>query len=166
MAGWFGPKRNGYGIGPRGWQGWLATALLLGGAVLCWTAYSMIVREPMLVAFFEAHPASKLVLAVLAFSIALAPWYAERLSPEMKPLTVLLPALLIWMLGFEIASSVWKVQVDYLLATNEGEYLLEGLRWIGWLPLLAKAPMLFSSIVVRPPAKFPGDAEYWRTLWQ
>jgi hypothetical protein len=34
MAGWFGPKRFGYGIGPRGWQGWLATALLLGGAVL------------------------------------------------------------------------------------------------------------------------------------
>ncbi len=54
--------------------------------------------------WFEAHPAAKLVLAVLAFSIALAPWYAERLSEQMKPLTVLLPAILIWMLGFEIAA--------------------------------------------------------------
>ncbi len=125
------------------------SVILLGGAVLCWTAYSMIVREPMLVAFFEAHPASKLVLAVLAFSIALAPWYAERLSPEMKPLTVLLPALLIWMLGFEIASSVWKVQVDYLLATNEGEYLLEGLRWIGWLPLAALFLWVRERLVLR-----------------
>ncbi|MDB5489521.1 MAG: hypothetical protein JWQ58_3236 [Reyranella sp.] len=125
------------------------SVILLGGAVLCWTAYSMIVREPMLVAFFEAHPASKLVLAVLAFSIALAPWYAERLSPEMKPLTVLLPALLVWMLGFEIASSVWKVQVDYLLATNEGEYLLEGLRWIGWLPLAALFLWVRERLVLR-----------------
>ncbi len=34
MAGWFGPKRNGYGTEPRGWQGWLATVLLVGGAIL------------------------------------------------------------------------------------------------------------------------------------
>ena len=34
MASWFGPKRNGYGIGPRNWQGWLASVLLIGGAVL------------------------------------------------------------------------------------------------------------------------------------
>ena len=29
MTQWFGPKRIGYGIGPRSWQGWLATALLV-----------------------------------------------------------------------------------------------------------------------------------------
>ncbi|MHB1205614.1 MAG: hypothetical protein ACYCZX_08620 [Rhodospirillaceae bacterium] len=29
MARWFGPKRIGYGIGPRGWQGWLATAVFV-----------------------------------------------------------------------------------------------------------------------------------------
>jgi hypothetical protein len=34
MPGWFGPKRSGYGISPRGWQGWLATLLLIGGAIL------------------------------------------------------------------------------------------------------------------------------------
>lgn len=113
------------------------SVILLGGAVLAWTAYSMIVREPMLVPWFEAHPASKLVTAVLIFSISLAPWYSERLSEHMKPLTVLLPALLVWMLAFEVAASVWKMQVDYLRASNEGEYLLEGLRWIGWLPLAA-----------------------------
>lgn len=113
------------------------SVILLGGAVLAWTAYTMIVREPFLASWFEAHPATKLVVAVLIFSISLAPWYSERLSPQMKPLVVLLPALLVWMLAFEVAASVWKVQVDYLLATTEGEYLLEGLRWIGWLPLAA-----------------------------
>ncbi len=55
----------------------------------------------------------------------------------MQPMTVLLPALLVWMLAFEVAGSVWKMQVDYLRATSEGEYFLEGLRWIGWLPLAA-----------------------------
>ncbi len=46
-------------------------------------------------------------------------------------------ALLVWMLAFEVAASVWKVQVDYLLARDQGEYFLEGLRWLGWLPLAA-----------------------------
>ena len=109
--------------------------ILLGGAVLAWTAYSMIVREPLLAAWFEAHPATKLVVAILIFSISLGPWYSERLSEHMKPLVVLLPALLVWMLAFEVAAGVWKVQVDYLLARGQGEYLLEGLRWLGWLPL-------------------------------
>jgi YjbE family integral membrane protein len=111
--------------------------ILLGGAVLAWTAYSMIVREPLLTAWFEAHPATKLVVAILIFSISLGPWYSERLSEHMKPLVVLLPALLVWMLAFEVAASVWKVQADYLLARDQGEYLLEGLRWLGWLPLAA-----------------------------
>jgi len=113
------------------------SVILLGGAVLAWTAYSMIVREPLLVAWFEAHPATKLVVAVLIFSISLGPWYSERLSEHMKPLVVLLPALLVWMLAFEVAASVWKGQVDYLLARDQGEYLLDGLRWLGWLPLAA-----------------------------
>ena len=129
------------------------SVILLGGAVLAWTAYSMIIREPLIMPWFEAHPATKLIVAILIFSIALAPWYSERLSDQMKPLVVLLPALLIWMLGFEVASSVWKVQVDYLLARDEGEYLLEGLRWIGWLPFAALFLWMRERIVLRNSAR-------------
>jgi len=50
---------------------------------------------------------------------------------------VVLPALLLWMLAFEVAGTVWKVQIDYLMASNQGEYFIEGLRWIGWLPFVA-----------------------------
>jgi len=113
------------------------SVILLGGAVLAYTGYSMVVREPTLAGWFEAHPATKFVAAVLIFSISLAPWYTARLPEQMKSLVVLLPALLIWMLAFEVAASAWKVQADYLLATTNGEYILEGLRWIGWLPLAA-----------------------------
>ncbi|HWB95752.1 MAG TPA: hypothetical protein VG672_03595 [Bryobacteraceae bacterium] len=34
MAGWFGPRGDGIGFGPRSWQGWLVSALLIGGAVM------------------------------------------------------------------------------------------------------------------------------------
>jgi hypothetical protein len=97
----------------------------------------MVVREPLLATWFAGHPATKLVAAILIFSISLTPWYAARLSPHTRPLVVLLPALLIWLLAVDVAASAWKLQVDYLLATAAGEYVLEAVRWLGWLPLVA-----------------------------
>jgi len=113
------------------------SVILLGGAVLAWTGYTMIVREPLLAAWFDARPPAKFVIAVLAFSISLAPWYMARLSERMRPLAVLLPALLVWLLAFEVAANAWRVQIDYLLATDMGGYLLQAIRWLGWLPFAA-----------------------------
>jgi len=31
---WFGPKYIGFGVGPRSWQGWLATLVFGAGAIL------------------------------------------------------------------------------------------------------------------------------------
>ena len=123
--------------------------VLLGGAVLGWTAYSMIVREPLLASWFADHPATKLVAAVLVFSISLAPWCTARLADEKKPLVVLLPALLVWLLAFEVAASVWKIEVRYLQADDTGEYLFQAARWLGWLPLAASFLWLREQIVSR-----------------
>jgi YjbE family integral membrane protein len=123
--------------------------VLLGGAVLGWTAYSMIVREPLLASWFADHPATKLVAAVLVFSISLAPWCTARLADEKKPLVVLLPALLVWLLAFEVASSVWEIEVRYLQADDTGEYLFQAARWLGWLPLAAAFLWLREQIVSR-----------------
>ena len=38
---WFGPKRTGYGIGPRTWQGW---AVVLGGAVIVILVARLLIR--------------------------------------------------------------------------------------------------------------------------
>ncbi len=123
--------------------------VLLGGAVLGWTAYSMIVREPLLAAWFADHPSTKLVAAILVFSISLAPWCTARLADERKPLVVLLPALLVWLLAFEVASSAWKIEVRYLQADDTGEYLFQAARWLGWLPLAAAFLWLREQIVSR-----------------
>jgi YjbE family integral membrane protein len=123
--------------------------VLLGGAVLGWTAYSMIVREPLLASWFADHPATKLVAAILVFSISLAPWCTARLADEKKPLVVLLPALLVWLLAFEVAASVWKIEVRYLQADDTGEYLFQAARWLGWLPLAAAFLWLREQIVSR-----------------
>jgi YjbE family integral membrane protein len=123
--------------------------ILLGGAVLGWTAYSMIVREPLLASWFADHPATKLLAAILVFSISLAPWCTARLADERKPLVVLLPALVVWLLAFEVAASVWKIEVRYLQADDTGEYLFQAARWLGWLPLAASFLWLREQIASR-----------------
>jgi YjbE family integral membrane protein len=110
------------------------SVILLGGAVLAWTAYAMIVREPLLVAWFEDHKSSKVILAVLIFSVSLSPWWAARLSERMQPIKFLLPGLLVWLLAFEVAASVWHAPVTYLSATETGAQALNALRWLGWIP--------------------------------
>lgn len=121
--------------------------VLLGGAVLGWTAYSMIAREPLVAPWLADHTAAKLVIAILVFSIALAPWYSARLSEERKPLVVLLPALLVWLLGFEVAAGLWNIEVRYLRAAQTGEYLFQAARWLGWLPLAVGFLWLREQIV-------------------
>lgn len=109
--------------------------ILIGGAVLAWTAYAMLIREPFLASWFAAHPATKMVAAILVFSVALSPWWSARLPERMKPITVLLPALLVWLLAFEAAATVWHVKVSYLSATEFGAQALNAARWVGWVPL-------------------------------
>jgi YjbE family integral membrane protein len=125
------------------------SVVLLGGAVLAWTGYSMVVREPLLAGWFEGHPATRLVALILIFSSSLAPWYTARLAEQAKPLVVILPGVLVWMLGFEIAASVWQLQMDYLRATGTGEYILEAGRWLGWLPLVAAYLWLRERLMLR-----------------
>ncbi len=126
------------------------SVILLGGAVLAWTAYSMIVREPLVAPWFAEHAHGKLMVAVTVFSIGLAPWFAARLNEQTKPLIVLLPALMLWMLAFEVAATVWSTRIDYLMATDTGGYLLEALRWLGWVPLAAAGLWLREKIAARP----------------
>ena len=123
--------------------------VLLGGAVLGWTAYSMIAREPLVAPWLADHTAAKLVIAILVFSIALAPWYSARLAEDRKPLIVLLPALLVWLLGFEVAAGIWNIEVRYLRAAQTGEYLFQAARWLGWLPLAVAFLWLREQIVAR-----------------
>jgi YjbE family integral membrane protein len=109
--------------------------VLLGGAVLAWTAYGMIVQEKLLQPWFAAHGAAKPILATLIFAISLAPWYGTHLRPKHRALTVLLPGLLLWLLAFEVAEDIWHFEVDYLEASSMRDYAIQALRWFGWLPL-------------------------------
>jgi YjbE family integral membrane protein len=109
--------------------------ILLGGAVLAWTAYKMIVAEPLLKDWLAANTHARPAIAILAFAISMAPWYAARLPASQRPLVVLLPALLLWWLGFEALGDVLKIEVSYAQGGELADYAVQALRWFGWVPL-------------------------------
>jgi len=109
--------------------------IMLGGAVLAWTAYKMITGEPSLKAWFAAHSSATFFVAVLCFAVSLAPWYGQRLSQQLRPLTVILPGLMLWLIGFEVAASVWQMQAEYAQGASLRDYAFQAARWVGWVPL-------------------------------
>lgn len=111
--------------------------ILAGGAVLAWTAWSMLVREPLLASWFQDHPVTRVAAAVLVFSVSLSPWYAARLSPRYQPLSILGPALMVWLMGFEVLASISGLPNGLLHPGAHADYALDALRWFGWLPLAA-----------------------------
>ena len=110
--------------------------ILLGGAVLAWTAYKMIVAEPLLKDWLAANTHARPAIAILVFAIALAPWYGARLARKHKPLVLLLPALLLWWLGFDAAGELLKVEASYARSGELRDYALQALRWLGWMPVV------------------------------
>ena len=63
--GWFGPKRIGWGISPRGWQGWVVTVVFIASV-----AATMRWLRPTLEAS-TALPSAALTFAILAFWLGL-----------------------------------------------------------------------------------------------
>ncbi|MGE0421406.1 MAG: TerC family protein [Reyranellaceae bacterium] len=110
--------------------------ILLGGAVLAWTAYKMIVAEPLLKDWLAANTHARPAIAILVFAIALAPWYGARLARKHKPLVLLLPALLLWWLGFDAVGELLKVEASYARSGELRDYALQALRWLGWMPFV------------------------------
>ncbi|HEY4292109.1 hypothetical protein [Luteibacter sp.] len=70
---WFGPKRVGWGIGPRSWQGW-ATIVIYCGLMISLIRMFDRVAHPMLDA------AIKIILT--AAFLALLFWKADRSKQE------------------------------------------------------------------------------------
>ena len=111
------------------------SVILVGGVVLAWTGYKMIVAEPLLKSWLDATPIARPATIILVFAISLAPWYGARLAPNLRPIVVLLPGLMLWLLAFEAIGDALNIEVAYLQAANLGDYALQAARWFGWLPL-------------------------------
>jgi YjbE family integral membrane protein len=108
--------------------------ILIGGAVLAWTAAKMILDEKLLQQLPFAGDLFSALIIFLVFAASLEPWVRDRLTPELKPLAVIVPGIVGWFLAVQLAASLLGYQGGYLNAQSVGDALVQAVKWVGWVP--------------------------------
>ncbi len=109
--------------------------ILIGGAVLGWTAAKMILHEPLLQGVLVRGHAVEGALTLAVLTVSVLPWFQDRTKPEARLLLMALPFPLFWLVGFEIAAEQWGWRVSYLDVQTVGDAFIQLVRLTGWLPL-------------------------------
>jgi len=108
--------------------------ILIGGAVLAWTAAKMILDEKLLKELPFAGDMLSALIMFLVFAASLEPWIRDRLTPELRPLAVIVPGIVGWLLAVHIAASLLGYQGNYLGAQSIGDAAVQTVKWVGWVP--------------------------------
>lgn len=108
--------------------------ILIGGAVLAWTAAKMILDEPLLKQLPIGGQMLSVLVMVGVFFASLEPRISDRLTPELRPLAVILPGIVIWLLAVQAAAAWLGYGSGYLDARSIGDALVQAVKWVGWLP--------------------------------
>ena len=109
--------------------------ILIGGAVLGWTAANMILGEPLLQGGLVRGQAAEGMLTLLVLTVSVLPWFQDRTKPEARLLLMALPFPLFWLVAFEVGAEFWGWRVGYLDVRTVGDAFLQLVRLTGWLPL-------------------------------
>jgi YjbE family integral membrane protein len=108
--------------------------ILIGGAVLAWTAAKMILDEKLLKDLPFAGSMMSALVIFLVFAASLEPWIRTRLTPELRPLAVILPGIVGWLLAVHIVADLLDYQGGYLNARSIGDAAVQAVKWVGWVP--------------------------------
>ena len=108
--------------------------ILIGGAVLAWTAAKMIMDEALLKPYAHGNYPVTILITFAVFAVSLEPWIRDRLSPELKPLALILPGIVVWLLAVHLVAGWLGFGSSYLSVRTVGEAALQAVKWVGWVP--------------------------------
>jgi YjbE family integral membrane protein len=110
--------------------------ILWGGAgVLGWTAAKMIASEPLLVAWFGAHPFARTALYAIAVGVLVALPLWRALSPRQRLHGAGLVLLAGWLSFFGWVEREMGAQLDVFAHWRWDDELVDLVRWVGWIPI-------------------------------
>ena len=110
------------------------SVILLGGAVLAWTGYTMIVREPLLVAWFDVHAAAKPLPLSWCSRSRSRPGTRSGFPRRLSFWSPCSPACWPGMLAVEVAGLISRCRSTTRAIPETGGLCLEAICWLGWLP--------------------------------
>lgn len=108
--------------------------ILIGGAVLAWTAAKMIMDEPLLKQYATGVQSLNVLVTIAVFAASLEPWLRQRLTPQLQPLAIIVPGVVLWLLVVQLGARWLGIEASYLGARTVGEAGIQALKWVGWVP--------------------------------
>jgi YjbE family integral membrane protein len=111
--------------------------ILLGSGVLAWTAFKMIGQEAVVRGITEKHPPIVLAIGIATAAISLGPWLRDKLGGYHRPLAVVLPGMLVWLIALGVVMDAAGVPRIVTGEPSLAEGAFHFLRWAGWMPLAA-----------------------------
>lgn len=125
--------------------------IVIGSAVLGWTAAKMITAEEVLAGFFNAHHGWKLVLYAFCVGFIVAVPMLRRMRGTVGAMPVCLGFLLVWLAVFdyleEYTLSLYFPDGNVPLAME----LIDLVMWVGWIPFV----IMLHKELASPAAKRP-----------
>jgi YjbE family integral membrane protein len=110
--------------------------IVIGAAILGWTAAKMIVSEPFLKQFFVEHHGWRIALYLFCIGIVVSIPLLKRFQGRISATPVCLAFTVIWLLVFdyieEYTAAKYFPQGDAPLALD----LIDLVMWLGWIPFV------------------------------
>lgn len=106
--------------------------ILIGAAVLGWTAIKMISSEPLVKPYLKDNHTLQVLLHLIVLTIILAPPLAKRLPGKYRLLGVLLPFLILWLVVFDLIEEAYHLHpLDDWFWVDD---IVDIVMWVGWIP--------------------------------
>ena len=110
--------------------------LWIGAAVLGWTAAKMIASEPLLAAFFAAHPFARTLIALVVVGALVGIPVWRGFSRDARIKAIALVAMVAWVTLFGWVEDWLGQDFDPIDGWEWDREIVDLVRWIGWIPLL------------------------------
>ena len=123
--------------------------IVIGSAVLGWTAAKMITTEQILASFFIEHHNWKIALYIFCIGIIVAIPLLRRLRGQVTSLPICLGFLLVWLTVFDHIEEYTMLRYFPNGDAPLSMELIDLVMWIGWIPFVV---MLHKEVTVPAPA--------------
>jgi YjbE family integral membrane protein len=110
--------------------------LWIGAAVLGWTAAKMIASEPLLAAFFAAHPFARTLIALVVVGALVGYPVWRGFSRDARIKAIALVAMVTWVALFGWLEDWLGQDFDPIDGWEWDREIVDLVRWIGWIPLV------------------------------
>lgn len=110
--------------------------ILLGGAILAWTAIKMLLGEPYFKTWLTANAWIKLPLYIAGIAAVVVPPLWQKQKESERNQWLMLAFVIAWLMVFDVIEAKVGMHPMFEPGWHIGEEVLDAVMWVGWIPFV------------------------------